>query len=344
MMKAAQWDPSQKKVVVNKIPIPSPGESQFLVKMGSASLCHSDFMSMAMPHSAPITIGHEGAGYVHKVHPSAENKGFRVGDAIGFTYIIDCCFECEGCKVHNNHCLVKESHTQGFTAPGLFAEYALVDYHSAILLPDSLPVKTASPMFCAGITAFHCVDSCKLQPGQWLVIIGCGGLGQLATQYAKAMGFRVVGVDINDEILATVKGQGADVVFNSMTNPNYLEEVKAFMDRGPNKGADAVAVFSAADAAYRSAPPLVKLGGIIMVVGLPKNGVTFDALDIARGTFKVRGDSTGTPDRMKKAIDFSAKHDIRAEVEVYPGLDSVNDMVEKMKRGENTKRMVVSFD
>lgn len=157
------------------------------------------------------------------------------------------------------------------------------------------------------------------------------------------MGFKVIGIDISDEILSTAKAQGADAVFNSRTNPNYVEEAKNFMDRGPNKGADAVAVFSAATAAYKSAPPLVKLGGIIMVVGLPAEGVTFDALDIARGTYRVKGDSTGIPRRMKKAIDFTAKHQIRPEIEVHKSLDAVNGMVERMKKGELTKRQVVQF-
>ena len=178
---------------------------------------------------------------------------------------------------------------------------------------------------------------------QWLVVIGCGGLGQLAVQYAHAMGFKVLGIDINDAILATVKSQGADAVLNSRTNPNYVAEAKDIMDRGLNKGADAVAVFSAADAAYRSAPPLVKLGGIIMVVGLPANGVTFDALDIARGTYRIKGDSTGIPSRIKKAIDFTARHNIRPEVDIYRSLDDVNGMVERMKKGEVTKRQLVQF-
>jgi D-arabinose 1-dehydrogenase-like Zn-dependent alcohol dehydrogenase len=196
---------------------------------------------------------------------------------------------------------------------------------------------------CTDFPAFHCVDSCELQPDQWLVVIGCGGLGQLAVQYAKAMGLKVIGIDINDDILATAKSQGADAVFNSRSNPNYIEEAKGVMDRGPNKGADAVAVFSAATAAYKSAPPLVKLGGIIMVVGLPVDGVTFDALDIARGTYRIKGDSTGIPRRMKKAIDFTAKHNIKPEIETHKSLDAVNGMVERMKKGELTRRQVVQF-
>jgi D-arabinose 1-dehydrogenase-like Zn-dependent alcohol dehydrogenase len=108
-------------------------------------------------------------------------------------------------------------------------------------------------------------------------------------------------------------------------------------------GADTVAVFSAASAAYKSAPLLVKLGGIILVVGLPDAGVTFNALDIAIGTFKVRGDSTGIPARMPRATEFTAKHRIRPGTEVYRSLDDVPGMIKKMKDGKATKKMVVSL-
>jgi D-arabinose 1-dehydrogenase-like Zn-dependent alcohol dehydrogenase len=101
------------------------------------------------------------------------------------------------------------------------------------------------------------VSSCEPNPGDWLVIIGCGGLGQLATQYAKAMGYKVIGVDISDDILSVCKSQGADHVFNSRNNKNYVEQRRSLTD---GRGADTVAVFRAAEAAYRSATPLLKLG------------------------------------------------------------------------------------
>ena len=118
-------------------------------------------MAFSIPKSVrdyPVTIGHEGAGYIEKIHPSAESKGFKVGDAVGFLYIIGSCFECAGCMVHNNYCMNPmlstglKTHVHGFTFDGFFAEYAVTDYHSCIVLPSTLDVKIASPLFCAGIT------------------------------------------------------------------------------------------------------------------------------------------------------------------------------------------------
>lgn len=119
-----------------------------------------------------------------------------------------------------------------------------VDWQNAIKLPASIDIKTAAPIFCAGITAFHAVDSSELKPGDWLAVVGCGGLGQLATQIGKAMGMKVVGLDVNDATLEVCKSQGADAVFNSRSNKDYVEELKKLT----NGGAKAACVFSNVDA------------------------------------------------------------------------------------------------
>ena len=138
--------------MVNEIPVPEPGENQFLVKMASASLCHSDMMAIEAPRTEPVTLGHEGVGYVTKLHPSAVGKGFKEGDTVGFLYILGSCFECDGCQIHNLSCSSGKQLLQGFTTDGFFAEYAVVDYHNAVILPKTLDPKTAAPIFCAGIT------------------------------------------------------------------------------------------------------------------------------------------------------------------------------------------------
>lgn len=189
--------------------------------------------------------------------------------------------------------------------------------------------------------AFHSVDSCELQPGQWLAVIGAGGLGQLATQYAKAMGCKVIAIDINDDALQSCKEQGADVTLNSKSRPDdYVSEVKALTDGGVH----ATAVFSAAVAAYRSAPSLIRPGGMLMVVGIASEPLQVSTFDLAIGRYRIKSDSTGIPQRMKKAIDFTVKHRILPEVEVRPGLEDVDGMIQDMKAGRSSKRMAVVFE
>lgn len=137
--------------------MPEPGEDQFLVKITAASLCHSDLMMSLRPdnYGRPITIGHEGVGVIAEIHSTAEGKGFNIGDRIGMQYIIDVCYTCEGCQIHNTFCIRPKrggAKIQGLQCDGFFAEYAVVDWRNAIHLPKSLPIERMSPLFCAGIT------------------------------------------------------------------------------------------------------------------------------------------------------------------------------------------------
>jgi len=158
-MKAAQWDPKQSRVVVNQIAVPEPKPNQVLVKMASASLCHSDIIAIEVPgRQEAFTLGHEGAGYAHSIGSAVpkDKIDFKEGDPIGFLYINNCCFECEGCEIHNTLCENGQAAIAGFGEFGFFAEYAAVDWQNVCLLPKELDPKKSSAIFCAGITGtFH---------------------------------------------------------------------------------------------------------------------------------------------------------------------------------------------
>jgi D-arabinose 1-dehydrogenase-like Zn-dependent alcohol dehydrogenase len=244
---------------------------------------------------------------------------------------------------------------QGFGCDGMFAEYTAIDRHNAIHLPESLDMATSAPIFCAGITgmkacmplnlsltktlftAFHGVDSCDLKPGQWVVIVGCGGLGQFGIKFAKAMGFNVIGIDINDEVLQEAKKTGADVIINSKTS-DFKEEVK----KVTNGGADAAVVYSAAQAAYDTATKTLKIGGILMVIGLPSQPLSFNVLELMCKLYQIRSESTGPPHQMPRALEFITKHNIKPEVAQYK-LDDINEMIELMQTGKSKSRMAVVF-
>lgn len=325
---------------MNEVPVPTPGPNEFLVKIKSASLCHSDILAIEQA-TKPVTLGHEGVGHIVSFHASAADKGFKAGDAVGFLYILACCFECSGCMIHNLHCKTGKQLLQGFTTDGFFAEYALVDYRNAVVLDESVwDLRRAAPVFCAGITAFHSVDSCELKPGDWFGVIGCGGLGQIATQYAKAMGLKVIGIDVQDANLEETKKLGADAVFNSRSNKNYVQELLELT----GGGCQAVALYTNVSAAFEGAPPVIALGGTMMVIGIPKKPFEVLAMDLVMGRYKIKADCTSIPQRMKKATDFTGKHHIMPNVDIRGGLDQLAGMVDEMQKGQNVKRCAVVFD
>lgn len=152
------------------------------------------------------------------------------------------------------------------------------------------------------------------------------------------MGFKVVGLDINDNTLAQAKALGSDLIFNSLRNKDYIQQLRTVT----NGGAHAAAVFSASQAAYTSATKILQIEGVLMVVGLPSKPIQFDSLELMRKLYRIKSESTGPPQKMGKAIDFISKHNIVPHVDQYK-LDQINDMIDIMRSGKVTGRMAVVF-
>jgi D-arabinose 1-dehydrogenase-like Zn-dependent alcohol dehydrogenase len=153
------------------------------------------------------------------------------------------------------------------------------------------------------------------------------------------MGIKTIGLDINDAQLEAAKKAGADAVFNSMTNKNYVDEIKKLT----GKGCHAAAVYSASNAAYASAPNVLRIGGLLMVIGIAPKGLDFiTTFDLTTGRYRIKADSTSIPQRMKKAVDFTGKHNIQPEVE-YNRIEDLPRMFADMHAGKAEKRQVVIF-
>lgn len=159
----------------------------------------------------------------------------------------------------------------------------------------------------------------------------------MGIRIAKAMGFNVIGVDINDDVLAEAKENGADTVVNS-TSTNYESQVK----KASNGGCHAAVVFSAAYPAFGSAIKILRIAGILMIIGLPAKALEFHAFDLMRKVYQIRSESTGPPQKMPRALEFISKNNIKPRVEVHK-LDDIHEMMEKMRTGKSKSRMVVVF-
>lgn len=160
----------------------------------------------------------------------------------------------------------------------------------------------------------------------------------MATQYAKAMGLRVIAIDVSDATLQACKAQGADHVFNSKSDPDFANKVKKLT----NDGVHAAAVYSSATAAYDTATSILRITGVLMFVGVAHQPIALNSQHVAIGVYKVKGSSYGVPQGMQRALDFSVQHDIVPQVE-HRKLDDLPQMVEDMKAGKAAKRRAVIF-
>lgn len=233
---------------------------------------------------------------------------------------------------------------QGFGVDGFFAEYAVVDYRNAMILPEKLDPVAAAPLFCAGVTAFHAIDDLKLPEGSWVAVIGCGGLGHLGIQYARAKGYQVIGLDVAPAALEEAKKSGAKYAFDSSAaktddGRGYVERILEIT----GGGVDAAVNFTASKRAYAGMPAIIRPGrGILMAVGIPAEPIDVNVFDLALGKYRIMGSNNGMCYNMRPAIEFSAEHNIESHVEYFP-LEDLPLMVEKMINHTARGRMAVKF-
>jgi alcohol dehydrogenase, propanol-preferring len=345
-MKAVQYHQDENVARVNIVPVPTPKPFELLVKTSCASLCRSDLMNFEpddhglKPKDAkPLTMGHEAAGVV--VGVGVECSGFSVGDEIGFLPNNNVCFDCDACQVHPMWCTTYGScRMHGHSAEGFFQEYIAIHYRNAIVLPSGLSAVEAAPLFCAGVTGYHGIADLGIPAGSWVAIIGVGGLGHLGVQYAKAKGYKVVGLDIVDSQLQEATECGADHVFNTRTDPSYVESVRKVTG---GKGCNAVVNYTSSKASYDRAPDVLRVGGILMVVGHPQEMLTFSTIDLGLRRFVVLGASNSTPSNMKECIDFSVAHGIKPHTTYFDKLEDIHQMMDLMRSGKARGRLAIRF-
>jgi len=344
--RAAQYSSKTNSVSINTIPVPRPNKDQLLIKISCASLCHSDLMllepneaGIPMGHGdRTVTIGHEATGVIVSVPESCMDQTLVVGARIGFLCPENVCYECAGCQIHNAYCTNGNPLTSGFGRDGFFQEYVVSNWRNAIIVPDNLDINMAAPLFCAGITSWQGVTGAKINPGEWMAIVGCGGLGHLGIQYAKALGYKVIGIDVIDTQLDEASASGADHVFNSMTDKDYLTKIMKITDGGCHAAVN----FTASKPAYDATPKLLRTGGIMMIVGIPQKLLEISALDVSLGKYRIGGANNGIPQKLKPCIEFSAKHNIKPHVTFYK-LDQIQEMIDAMKAGKVRGRVAVKF-
>jgi propanol-preferring alcohol dehydrogenase len=337
-MKAAIVKQFGKPLVIEDVPVPQPGPGEVLVKVKACGVCHTDLHAASgdwpVKPVPPFIPGHEVAGIVAALGPGVKN--LKVGDAVGVAWLHDACMSCEYCET-GWETLCEHQHNTGYSVNGGFAEYVIASAAFAAKLPATIDFAAISPILCAGVTTYKGLKETDARPGEWVAISGVGGLGHVAIQYAKAMGFKVVAVDIAEDKLKLARETGADLAVNALAN-DAVDKVLA----ATGGGAHGVLVTAVSTAAFAQALKMVRRKGTVSLVGLPPGEFPTPIFDVVLKRITVRGSIVGTRRDLDEAIAFAADGKVKAEVTKVP-LAQINDVFERMKAGKIDGRMVLDF-
>lgn len=241
-MKAVLFEAFGEAPTIESVPDPSPADDGVVIKVEATGLCRSDWHGW-MGHDPDIRLphvpGHEFAGTVAAVGRSVGR--WKLGDRVTVPFVAACgaCFECAS----GNHQVCEHQFQPGFSAWGSFAEYVAIDHADTNLvrLPESMGFDTAASLGCRFVTSFRAVvDQGRVQPGEWVAVHGCGGVGLSAIMIASAMGANVVAVDLDDDKLAFARELGAAATVNARETPNVVKAVKQVTHCGAHMSMDAL--------------------------------------------------------------------------------------------------------
>jgi len=223
----------------------------------------------------------------------------------------------------------------GYTVNGGFAEYILAQGAYVSPLPDGLPYNEAAPILCAGVTVYKGLKETECKPGDWVAISGIGGLGHLAVQYAVAMGFRVLAVDVAEAKLELARASGAEMVVNAMeTDPVEMSKTVGGM-----QGALITAV---SNSAFSTGVGMLAPRGTMSLVGLPPGDFPLPIFDVVLHRKTIRGSIVGTRQDLREALDFADRGLVKAHFSVAK-LSEINSIFDTMRDNKIDGRVVLEF-
>jgi alcohol dehydrogenase (NADP+) len=318
------------------------GATDVQIEILFCGVCHSDL------HTArnewrdsvfPVIPGHEIVGRVTRVGPGVKN--FKPGDQVGVGCLVDSCRTCASCNdgleqyCENGFTLTYNSPEKviGGRTFGGYSDSIVVDQSFVLRIPAGMDLAATAPLLCAGITTYSPLRHWKAGPGKKVGIIGLGGLGHMGVKLSHAMGAHTVLFTTSPSKVADGKRLGADEVVIS-------KDAEAMA-----KHANSFDLFIDTVAANHDLSPyfaLLKREGTMVQVGAPEHPMPIAAFDLIFKRRNFAGSLIGGIAETQEMLDFCAKHNITADIEIIP-IQQINEAYERMLKSDVKYRFSIDL-
>jgi len=319
------------------------GDNDILIDIKFSGICHSDIHTIKGhwgPQQYPQVPGHEIAGIVTAVGKNVTK--FKLGDKAGVGCMVNSCMKCDSCKNgEEHHCETtgmvgtygspEKSSPSGITQGG-YANNIVVTEHFAIKIPESIDLKYAAPLLCAGITTYSPIMKVKFKKGDKIGVVGIGGLGHLAVKLAVSKGAAVYAFTTSSSKIDDIKGFGAKevIVVNSAED---LKPWKGKLDF----------MISTVPYAYEISPYIdcVKPYGSFTQVGQPINGtLEINNFNMIFNRVNFNGSLIGGIPETQEVMDYCAENKIYPQIQVIQASE-INSAWDKVVSKEARYRYVI---
>lgn len=313
--------------------IPKPGAGAVRIRVEACGICHSDSFTkegLFPGIEYPRVPGHEVAGVIDAVGPSV--AGWAPGRRVGVGWHGGHCGYCPSCR-RGDFVTCRTAQIPGITYDGGYADYMIAPTAALAAIPDDLTAVDAGPVMCAGITTYNALRNSGARPGDLVAVLGIGGLGHFAVQFAVKMGFRTVAIARGTDKEPLARELGAWHYVDSQADDPAAELVKL-------GGAKVVLATVTSGQAMTAVLAGLGVGGTLIVVGAAPEALEIPPLLLISGRRSVVGWPSGTATDSQDALAFSALTGVRAMNEVFP-LERAAAAYERMLSGKARFRVVL---
>ncbi|GAB3247608.1 alcohol dehydrogenase catalytic domain-containing protein [Kineococcus gypseus] len=314
-MRAAVVHDARGPWTLEERPLPEAGPGQVLVRVHACAVCGTDLW---MAHGDlsyrpfPLVLGHEGVGEVVAVGAGVHSRA--VGDRVGVPMVQRGCGTCAFCRQEHPASFVTAANCAapvltGVTVDGAFAEYVAVDAVGTVVLPEAVPYEAAAPTLCAGFTSWAALRRAAPAPGSRVGVVGIGGVGHFAVQYAKAAGHHVTAITHSPDKAELARGLGADEV---------VADGAALRAAG---GVDLLLHTSSHHGTVLDATRGLRPWGKIALMGIAFDGFAVPALDLVSQSWQVVGSAHNGLELLVEALEMVADGRVTPVTEAFDFAD-----------------------
>jgi uncharacterized zinc-type alcohol dehydrogenase-like protein len=277
----------------------------------------------------PFIPGHEIVGIVTGMGSEVTDR--TLGQRVGIGWQADSCGVCEWCRQGDEHLCAKSQPTC-IGRNGGYADSIRVNSKFAIPVPDGLESENVAPLLCGGITVYSPLRNWGARPSSRVGVVGIGGLGHMALQFARAFGCEVTAFSTSKDKEAEARELGAHHFINTRENGGLKKAAGTF---------DLILSTVSGDEDFQSFINALRPKGTLMVLGASPSPIQIAGFSLISGQKAVAGSPTGSPRDLREMLDVAARHKVKAITERFAMKDA-NKAVEKVKKNQVRYRAVLA--
>jgi len=315
--------------------IPQPGARQVRVQVQACGLCHSDSLTREGHWPGivyPRVPGHEVAGVIDAV--GADVPDWKVGQRVGVGWLGGYCGHCDSCRRGRFITCVNQQVT-GISIDGGYQEYMVISFTGLASIPDEISPVDAGPLMCAGITTFNSLRNSGARAGDRVAVLGVGGLGHLAVQFASKMGFHTIAIARGHDKESLARRLGAHHYIDSTTTDPAAELQRL--------GGARIIVATATNAeAMAAVVGGLSIDGRLIVLGADFTPMSLNTAGLIGKRAGIYGWPSGASIDSEDTMRFSAMAGVRPMTEAFP-LARAQDAYERMMSNRARFRVVLTM-